>query len=450
MVKPRRPRLSRSRGVGKAKGSRRRLTGSNIVTPAYAPGMGPRPAVSSSGGGASSSAGRGIRPMKRRRIGPVMRRLRMGQRVEVGGQMTFRKARFGRGRRVTVKKLQRMTMTTAILRFQGLKRYGVLNPTAINAGPTEAAGAADQQENKVDLSGAGGVPGYYRLRNTNIGELGTNGTVDEMPLHIYDLTVCPNNSGRPVNAWSLGFEQQTNSAKPVFGTLTGQTPNASVDVGFNFEYTTVPVSGDAGTGNITPQCKAKYIKHEWYDIRLLVYGQRQFTTYYDIMVVRFNEDCLVPDFNVTGAESELDVKRTSFWQAMVKNITYNPLIPGHARAFNGMQVLRRYRCVLDSSSQDNADRTPAHKVFKIFMRDGVIRNYDYGSRPHTSITNIDGPQYMQNVRINDLNDRPLPKSRTYLVIRASNTVPEDDTQDMDGQPSYDLVIRKKIRFEPFQ
>jgi len=430
--------------VGKRKvvrNGRRRLTG--IDTPLYRGGpIGPAPAPTATLG--KRREGVMERPFKGKR-------LRFGNKQTSYGPMSFRKARFGRGRRVTVKKLQRMTMTAAILRFQGVKRYGLLSNTAINAGPTEAAGASDMQENKVDLSGSNGQPGFFRLRNTNSAESNTVGVTDEMPLHVYDLTVCPNKTGNPVNGYTLGFIQDSQTARPTFGTIQGLNPLGQTATGYNFEYTTVPVTGDAGTGVVTPQCKAKYIKHEWFDIRLLVYGQRQFTTYYDIMIVRFNEDYLAPEQTVFPvSDTEADNKRLAFWQAMVKNITYNPLLPGHSSAFNGMKVIRRYRCVLDSSSQDSADRTPAHKVFKIFFRDGVIRNYDYGSRPHTQLTHIDGPNYSQNIRINDLNDTPMPKGRLYLIVRASNTTPETDTEDMDGQPSYDLVIRKKIRFEPFQ
>lgn len=371
------------------------------------------------------------------------------------GEVTTMRMRHGRRKRLTVAKLQRLTMTTAVLRFQGLKRYGLFADAAIDEGPNEAAGVGnDLTKDQVALTG--GCPGYFILKNGTAVDT-INVTGDTYPMHVYNLTRVPN----LVTTATVGREMIiSNSTTAGVGdflastVLVGQSPTGAPSGVWWMESMSPSGTNDTTTNNIQPIMRSKYVKTEWFDIRMICYGQRQMATFYDIMLVRFDDSTLIPDIGITEI-TNLDTQRrnarNALYQTLVRNITFNPILPGASNAVRGMKVMKRQRFLLPASMSDETDRTPAHKIVKFFYKDETIRNHEWGVRSVAPATNVDGPNFAQNLRANDMSDDPHPKARVFLLVRASNTMVDAAVdEDMDGLPSYDIVIRKKIRYEPGQ
>lgn len=443
----RRSRIGRSRGVGR-RGTGRTGRGLKGVTAAgygsarFASGM----AGMAAGMAANRLAGkrRSIPMSQARRV-----RRRASNKPSGSGPLTRSWRKIGRKRKLTVRGLQRLSMISAILRYQGLKRYAVNSTVAIDEGVAEAVGAPD-----LTLAGTSNssYPGYFVLQNLTQSDT-INIVGDVYPLHITCLTSMPN---VVTNGHNLHMEMQMRNTATAgvtdmeFAPLNGQLPTGTPTIYWQYEYASPPVSSDATVNNIQPNARSKMIEHQWFDIRFILYCQRQAPTMYDIMLVTFADECLDPQLTnaqVVALPAEQRAQRNALWQGLVRNITYNPILPANPYSFKGMRVIKRQRVTLQASSTDDADRTPDHQIVRWFVKDYRARNYNYGTRSLRSATAVDGPNYIQDLRVNDLQDECHPKQRMYLMIRATNTSPEDALlSDMDGTPSYDMVIRKRVTY----
>lgn len=368
----------------------------------------------------------------RRNTGPLPRgQPRPRTRGAAFGPLTARTLVAGRRRPMTVKKMLRVGMTGGTLRFQGVNRMNSLAPVGVAS------------DGGVNLT----CPGFFRLRNTS-----TNATEPDrayLPFHVIELTHLPNisqDSGSVLRQMAL-----TNAGGVVFDAIDGQRAvTGAAYTHWNWEYTDNPTSSDSGTGIINNALGCKYVKTEWYDIRFLLYGMRQQPTFFDIMLVRFDRDHLVPNSALSRNAEEL-IDYNSFYQGMTKNIAFNPILPGHVNFKRGMRVIKRYRKYIAPVETDKADRNPDSHQFRLFYKDGMIRNYDWATKGHNSSDDHDSANFVQQVRAVDLRNECYPRSRLYVLIRALNTTNINPgsgvAEDVDNTPSYDVLVRKKIRYD---
>lgn len=358
------------------------------------------------------------------------------------GELTFLTKRGGRMPKMTIPKLMQIGIQKRILRVQGVNRMGQW--LTLGAGDIDAAISGIQQG-----TGEFPLPGFYGLYNqTNA--VGTQ----SFPLMLCDLT-CFQNAGvlcNVVHRLQVDDSGLINFQAIGAQNAAGSGTQATASVGNNIWGVEEGATSGANLNNF------KYIQTDWYDIRMCCYGARQQPTYYDVMIVRFDNDFLCPSTASTPTRTlEEGYQYRNLWQGLVKNISYNAIMPATPGSFKGMQVLKRFRFTLQASNNDDSDKTPNYKIVKFFYKDGRIRDYAYGNNPLASDTEVNGPVYSTNQGYNatDYNAEPKPRARLYMIVRASNTVPQAvsgaddgvDHNDADVTPSFDLLIRKQIKHQ---
>jgi hypothetical protein len=372
--------------------------------------------------------------INRRRVGrappPPARRntVRGSGRSGRGGELSYVKSRGGRRRGLGVNKLQLMSLARTNLRFQGVNRMNNSVPVPINADGTVALLP----------------PGYYKL------SLAPNGAGNQaFPLHVYDLTVVPNTTN---TNYSVAHRMQiSDTGNIVWQNMNGTDPSGTFVSHYSVESQTMPRQSDGQAVLPVSGFATKYIRHEGFDIRLNAYGARAQPTWYDIMIVRFNEDHLVPLVNTTdvlAANTEDQHAYHAMYQQLVKSLAFNPIMPGIRNASKGMHVLKRVRFQIAPSSTTEVDRNPSAKIVKLQYNDFRTRNHSWGPAAFSSDAAVNSASYpVDPAAAFPFRDVPQEKARLFLIVRASNTTPivEGTTETADNTPSYDIVIRKTIR-----
>lgn len=377
------------------------------------------------------------------RWGRVKRRRFTRKAPQKAGQLTFAKMKVGYTRKMTVPKVMRLLGVDSFWRYQGVN----------------------------GLNSSKDPKGYFVLDNRIDGLISSQARV---PLHIYGLNIVHNrgSSGNPTSdpcGYELRFDDEMN---PIFASLSSQNRLGADTAAAPWSYEGGSNSGGVGIVGITPG--HRYWRHDWYDIRLNMYGAKKQPTYYDVMLVRFTAKHLDPiDPGISGvarqggatSDNQEVLWRKNFWQSMVRNLITNPILMGGLDGVpKGMTVVKRRRFVIQPSTQDDLDTSPDAKVLKLFMRDGKIYDYEYGGVPFsgpdadTSFwgglqNNATQSQYgfiSERVPASEANNLPKHGARLYLMIRASNTTvsPRNEVSGVfepnsDATPSYDLCMRRK-------
>lgn len=341
-------------------------------------------------------------------------RVRMRKSVRGGGELTNSRARAGYRKRVTALKLQRQALALVRDRAQGMLRQNRALTT------TTTALVPDR------------IPGYFPMFLND----GSGGFAN-MPLYVVDLTVYP---VRDANAISVRTLQIGDNGDPGFPTFTTQNAAGTTYAvnDWQQEYSTM------GTTGRYP----KYIKTDWFDMRFLLHGATTQPTWFDIMVVRFEDKWLDPLEN-TGSTEELQHRR-AFWQAMVRNLTFNCISAGSNTSMKGLRVIRRYRKWLKPSLSNELDVAPNSHWFKLFYKDGIIRNHNWGAKGFETNADaaVQSAAFVSEAPVGtDMRNNPHPRSRLWLIVRASNTTPfATENSNYTNTPSFDMLIRRQCRF----
>ena len=296
-----------------------------------------RPGYSAGGmGGFGSRLGVVGRQRNAARAAQLMQRRVRRTRAIGGGELSFRKERFGRFRQMTIPKLLKVGFNKVVYRFQGVNR--------LNANATGAAGPLP--------------PGFFRLHNEPAAASG----YQQCPIHVYDLMNLPqvDQTGQTIQhamAFSSNTTTGTGANAPVVWTSgSGQKPDGTLLGGNGF----FP-EDSYSPGNTT--INTRFVQHDWFDFRFVLHGCTAQPTYYDIMLVRYTRDHLQPVYAAPSSQEDKE-QYGSYWEGMTKNLLYNPILFGRKDQFKGHQVLRRYRVVLQPTRNDENDANPNMKVFK--------------------------------------------------------------------------------------
>jgi hypothetical protein len=266
-----------------------------------------------------------------------------------GGEIGWVKKRGGKYRPMTVQRLMNLSMQRTTFRFQGVNRMNEVSAGVIGADGTSTVPC----------------PGFFKLNNDPNSE-----ALSEYPLMAFDLTTVNNKTttGNGV-AYSLYHDTTTNGYRWL--AVNGQGPGGSASAHYSMEDNTSTMATTIGT---------RFIEHQWFDIRAVAYGTRTQPTYYDFMVVKFTRDYLQPC--LYADETKLSVEEVgamrSFWAGLVKNISYNAIMPGQRDVFKGMTVLRRFRFTLQSSAITDSDRNPNMRIVKLFQKHYQVGDYNWG------------------------------------------------------------------------
>lgn len=292
-----------------------------------------------------------------------------------------------------------------------------------------------------------GYPGLFAIGK---GISAGDGSQLSMPLYIADLTRYANVAGGVSNQ-CLSQLAIGDVGNPFF--VERPTQTASGALGSNAQWRTEK-QPFFFSGN------GYKLQHMWYDIRLKLYGARKQPVTYDVMLVQFKENYLIPDYTFpnagAGADPVLDLKnRSQFWQQISRAQIVNTLLPGTSGWKNNLKILRSYRVNLTASLSNDLDRVPENVDLRWFVRDTRILKYHQNTVAFTTDTAVDNVGWNVESITEVQNDPASFKTRTFLIIRATDmtaTLPGTSgatLDDMDDTPSFDMVIRRKSRiFSP--
>lgn len=359
---------------------------------------------------------------KRQRVAPAApQRGRERVTQNQGSNIHYVRKDFGRTSRMTAAKFAEKMLYTAVERMQGVRRASNTFVTR------DASGIVTSCT----------LPGYYSLFNS------VDATGNQvMPVHAWLLN---SRVGSGATALNQGRQLAFNTTGgTVWSNITASqtTDGSSVSNTFSkVEYETAPLANPAGI---------RYSRCVWYDIRLNLYGAFAEPVTYDIWLCTFTKDGLCPvqgpdDQPVNNFDSQL------FWKGIAAPVVYNSILPAGQDARKGMKVLQHKRVVIEASRQDDGDVGPSCQQLKWFYRDGKI--YDYLTRGQTAnaaALENGGWSVRGATAQTEMFDVPKSRAQIYLVIRATNPVPDDAGGEIVNgmaSPSYDLCFRVKKQTE---
>lgn len=343
-------------------------------------------------------------PMAKRRAMPRRRAPRPTGTMDT--YLQYPKQNIGRGLKLTMRKMEKLALSTAIVRHQGINRLNAV--TAVR----DASGFITSTTQ----------PGFYSMLNGT-----TAGTA--LPLHVMLL-----NSGvvgqTEANLQSAALTPQGNI---IWNGLTCQTAAGGT--------TASSYQGEYQSSNSDP---GRFIRYKWYDIRLCLYGAVTQPAIWDVYLVKFTQDELVPfgDVELNTSDTRTLANRSSFWQSVIKPATYHPMMPSVHRN-RGMRVLKHKRINIPASSNDDLDVAPPCVQLRWFYRDGRMYDYHWDNPRLTDVT-TEGPMWAPKTSNTQVQWQPRPKAGVYLMIRCSNCVSDADTvTNWNGVPTYDLCVRAR-------
>lgn len=308
----------------------------------------------------------------------------------------------------------RLLVPYALTRFQGIKQE------VPDEDPTTSTGQT--------------YLGYYPIRKGDV-----TAAEFETPIHMLELTMFNN-----IVTTVYGAHKKLlfgNDGGIIWQTLPNQLPNGINNSAGDWQNENL-----LHWGNSTTKTYSTKLQHAWYDIRVKLYGCRKQPITYDVMLVRFDREYLIPDYTGASTNTPVDpgyaARYKAFWQALVKNQIVNTILPGTSKALSGMRVLRRKRVVLQAGRTDELDRNPSTVDLHWFVRDNRILNYLESNNPFVTDTAVDSVQWSERLQATTTNS-PTPRSRMFLLIRCTDMTSLTNDEDQDDSPSYDLVVRRK-------
>lgn len=395
----------------------RRRLGVSFVTPGTASALGQQYGFRATSGlkrtragaiGRRANSGR----IARRRFGPPPPPPRQQARtLNVGPPLQYRKEAVGRMRMFSMKMFEKMSLNTIYMRAQGLNRLGSVTGTL--------------------------CPGFLPIESKPLGA----GLDSVVPLHIVELTNINQTTvgfgSRPCVYYTTVSDAGAVSFVPI--ALQNAAGTVTANQGWTFEASDLANSG--------AQSGVRYVRHCWFDIRLLLHGCTVEPTTFDVVLFTIKNDYhyVDPAFLVAGSSTTIDnSRRNAFWQSWVRGTLVSPILPGHAEATEGIKIIRRYREVFAPEHNTDRNDEPDAKSLKIFLRDGKVYDYDQGGSAAANDSDLFGLGWKQEDQsTGQYANIPKQSQRIYMMIRALNTTQQGAAPARTNTPSYDIVMRRK-------
>lgn len=207
-----------------------------------------------------------------------------------------------------------------------------------------------------------------------------------------------------------------------------------------------------------PPTAQKYIKQDWYQIKLALRNAQAQATWFDIWVFQFKDGYLDPFENPSSVEEIKD--RKALYQGLAASSMTHPMMqrPGLSQVMKKLKFLKKVRIVMDKQSGNDMDLSPDVKLVNLFIRDGKMYDYQYAAQPTDSVNaGLDlsfANSYTEQGPASAINSEvPKARARVWLMVRAHDptNVGSGNTDqlptNMDAltatlTPSYDVIIRK--------
>lgn len=290
------------------------------------------------------------------------------------------------------------------------------------------------------------MPVYsYRFQNitnydTNVGGLSlgnlqqATGTLIQMPLAIYDLTSL-NNRGLVAPGRAFRWLDTTATA----GIDRQIIPTQGLSGGAVAAGTW---TNEQATSIAFPNTQHAF--HKYTDIKLNLYGARKRTTWFEIMIVRVNDDLANP-----FAANPANLEYKQFIDYLQRPCIYSNLVQNSIGKTNRkFSIIKKYKYFISAAQTTDVDTSVGKiKEVKIFLKHNVMRDFDW--RLEQTPASMSHAQEAGNAYIVDTqNENDVrPRQRVFMVIRAF--APErrftdafsTASADANVDPTYDIIIR---------
>lgn len=252
-----------------------------------------------------------------------------------------------------------------------------------------------------------------------------------LPLYMFDLTAVRDTLAGDTYVGPFVQLQQTGASmlfQPITHVIADGTTND-----FNWAIEKAP---QATAPDILSKTMLKSLS-----IKMNCWGAKTKATTYTIQLVKFLDDELVPSHGgevPTG--SYVTQKRSDFYQNLIKSLTYNPIAQTGGSFKGRMKVLKSETFIIQPNDASDGDTDPNVRTVSMFVAMNRIISYQESAVTIQSEANThDDADFAVN-RQTQFKAQTRPKSRVYLMIRASNY--KKDTADTNvDTPSFDLMIR---------
>lgn len=314
-----------------------------------------------------------------------------------------------------------------------------------------------------------GSSGYFRMWNNWNQNL--NGEV-RLPWHIYDVTgvIQYNNTGTAAYTYpQLGYETaivpSSNTVR--FDAIRGDKVDATTP---NYSWLIERSPYMQATANALGVPGNKSVL-EWVDVKLLLYGQTDSITKFEIALIQMDDEDWCPGnqdghlcatsgtdpFNAgTSSEAKNDQEYFNWITDWMRPWTYNPIATS-TNSLRGapkrMKFLKRYECTLYPKSTIVSDTdTPATHEYRLFWRANRACNYSWKDNAVSTTRDTAAEVMADTMRAATYTASNFvhPKSRVFLSIRSNNrvttqagAVPNHISASAAGAASYDLSLRVK-------
>jgi len=338
------------------------------------------------------------RSRARAAIGPNSKGPTSGQWSSATVQQTTSKSSARMGRKTTAAqtalKLTRSQLETVIYRWNGVKSFD--------------------------------TNGYYWMSNSSDIVVPTT---RNLPLYMFDLTALREN-GTGVNGQPF---LQMQSGVAGSGALTFTARSHVTATGGTENQWSIEKTPSATDAEVMPMSKS-FLKS--LSIKMNCWGAKTKAAQYTIQLVKFLDDDLVP----STAAADATLKRTDFYQNLIKSLTFNPIAQTGGSFKGRMKVLKSETFTIQPNSLDDSDTDPNVRTVSMYVAMNRIISYQESAAVQPIVTQLhDTAQYAKQGQSQFL-AQTRPKSRVYLMIRCSNY--KLDTADSNTDtPSFDLMIR---------
>lgn len=384
------------------------------------------------------------RPVKARGKRKVARRVGGSK---VAAELTWKKLRLGSRRktRVSNKQMTKLATVTAIDRFNNI---GIVDRTGERG--AQRLGAFWVPDNTI-TSNVVTTGGF--VDNASVLTTQALAVYLRTPIDMFLLNSATNNADAEV-AYFL--------VKPFINLADGKV-TFTRQSGMNWDGTTavtLPSVEESSNQTLSDSVK-RFVKFNWYDIRLGLRNAKAQTTFYDIMIVTFKDSHLDPLENPGDIQQLAD--RRAFYQELASGGIVHPVASNDrawTKVMKRVYVHKKVRVVMDKQLTNDSDTSPDIKVVKIFYRDGNMYDYAWHAAEgglESRVTQLANPNCWkpQTMSWSLPSAQPHPRARKWLIVRAFDptvgaTVASDfalnegtwDTLSTDVVPTYDFRIRR--------
>lgn len=280
--------------------------------------------------------------------------------------------------------------------------------------------------------------GFYWMQNRVVGA-----GVRSLPWYMMDLTAVNNWSGAAAITTypMLQLKQATATGNMYFDSVTG-IQSDGVSTAFTYLTEKAPVANTAILVDERAQPFGRSMIQSA-SISANLWGATAKATKYMVQIVQIKDDDLVPDHILAAAGTEVTkatAKRNDFYQNMIKSWTFNPIATTGGLQARKYKVLKTQTITIEPNPTTDGDADPQCVVYKAFLKLNKICKYEETSAFLTTDADTnDQADYARNTGA-QITAQVSPKSRIYLVIRATNYgVDAGDTNV--NTPSFDLSVR---------